>query len=70
MRSTVRELARELAFSLVLVLIAEAVIRLLGWDRLWALVAVFVVGHVARAGLTRRRRSTLAREGERQSLLR
>ena len=60
----------ELAFSLVLVLIAETVIRLLGWDRLWALVAVFVVGHVARAGLTRRRRAILTREDEKQSLLR
>ena len=65
-----RELATELAFSLILVLIAEAVIRLLGWDRFWTLVAVFTIGHGARAGLTRRRRAILAREGERRSVLR
>jgi hypothetical protein len=65
-----RELARELAFSLVLVLTAEAVIRLFGWDRFWALVAVFAIGHVARAGLTRRRRTIRALDDERESLLR
>ncbi|NIZ90229.1 hypothetical protein [Kineococcus rubinsiae] len=62
MRSTVRVFAVELAFTLVLVLIAEVLFRLFGWDRFWALVAVFLTGHVARAGLARRRRAVLAGE--------
>ncbi len=51
-----REVALELGFALVLVLVAEAVHRGTGWARLWCLFAALVVGHGGRAVLARRRR--------------
>lgn len=64
MRSTMRELAVELTFSLALILVAEALIRVFGCARLWALVAVFTVGNLARAALSRRRRLVLENDSE------
>ncbi|WP_432487717.1 hypothetical protein [Kineococcus sp. SYSU DK018] len=54
-REAGRDLAKGLAFPLVLVLIAEAVHRVFHWDRLWALIAVFAVGHLLRAAIGYRR---------------
>ncbi|NAZ80712.1 hypothetical protein GTR02_02620 [Kineococcus sp. R8] len=68
MRTTIRDFATELAFSLLLVLVAEVVVRQFAWDRLWALVAVFSIGHAARAVVTRRRRVLRARGGETAAL--
>lgn len=51
-----REVVLELGFALVLALMAEAVHRGTGWDRLWCLVGALVVGHGARAVPARRRR--------------
>ncbi|WP_337060808.1 hypothetical protein [Kineococcus sp. G2] len=54
-REAGKDLARGLAFSLVLVLIAETVHRTFPWDRLWALIAVFAAGHLLRAAIKYRR---------------
>ncbi len=60
-RQAGKDLAKGLAFSLALVLIAESVHRLLQWDRLWALIAVFAVGHLLRAVIRYRREESRRR---------
>ncbi|MGY2081328.1 hypothetical protein [Modestobacter sp. SYSU DS0657] len=54
-RSSVRDLALEVAFALSLVLVAEVVVRVSSWSRFWVLVVVLTVGWAIRIAVQRRR---------------
>ncbi len=66
-RSRARALAVELGFVIGLLVIAEVVVRVSGWDRLWVLLVVIVVGRSARVAVQHRlRRRAAGPRGVRQ----